>query len=191
MSGDEQRCSARAKSTGSQCEKRGRSVCASCGVCRVHGCNCGSERGAPIGNKNAVKHGIYAVGLREDELAIWHEIPLGTLDDEIRLCRIQLRRAVEAQHKADSNPRWGLELDSASRERGIGAQGAFSKRSTTRKRPDYRSEIYRLLGRIGELEAKRAAMGGGVEDPIDKARVIRDALFQMDESMNAADKEAA
>lgn len=162
-------------------------------MCRVHGCNCANPGGAPAGNKNAVKHGIYAVGLREDELAIWHEIPLGTLDDEIRLCRLQLRRALIAQAAAEregADEAAALELGSVSHQKGLTAKGPVDVVTTARTRPDLRAEVYRLTGRIGELEAKRAAMPRSGESPADAARRIRDALFQMDESMNAADEAA-
>lgn len=39
---------------------------------------------------------IYVAALCEEERELWHDVPLGTLDDEIRLAKIQIRRAVAA-----------------------------------------------------------------------------------------------
>jgi uncharacterized protein YjcR len=62
------------------------------GRCRMHG---GASTGAPKGNTNALKHGIYSDAIREDERPLWDRIELGGVDDELRLARLQLRRAVK------------------------------------------------------------------------------------------------
>jgi hypothetical protein len=193
MAGDDRRCAATAKSTRERCKKRGPDVCSSCGVCRVHGCNCGSNRGGQAGNKNAVKHGIYAVGLREDEHELWESIALDSLDDEIRLIKLQLRRAFAAQLVAEQDETAGLELSEVQRKEGVAAGmegGVVAEVKTTRSRPDFRAEIHRLTGRIADLVVKRKALGVEGEDPSEHARRVRDALFQMDESMNAVDEAA-
>jgi hypothetical protein len=71
------------------------------GRCRMHG---GTNAGAPAGNTNAVTTGIYFNGLREDEKPLWDRIPIGSLDDELRLLRMQLRRAHEALRQQEQNP---------------------------------------------------------------------------------------
>lgn len=60
--------------------------------CRMHG---GTNPGAPAGNTNALKHGIYSDAIRDDERDLWGRIELGGVDDELRLARLQLRRAVQ------------------------------------------------------------------------------------------------
>lgn len=60
------------------------------GRCKFHG---GASTGAPKGNQNARKHGIYSKSLLDDEKVLWDEIEIGDLEQEIKLCRIQLRRA--------------------------------------------------------------------------------------------------
>lgn len=198
------RCNANSKRTGEPCGSLPGHVCEKCGVCRWHGCNCKRPGGAPKGNKNATTHGIYAVGMRDDEKEIWHEIPLGTLDDEIKLARLQLRRAFEAQARAaglksasvalamvedvagDTEPELdGLELTAASFKQT--PQGR--EITATRTRPDFRAEIYRLLGRIGDLEVRRATLTGGqVKDPRETAEEIRRALAAIEELESADDE---
>ena len=64
------------------------------GRCKFHG---GKAVPAPKGSKRALKHGLYAKGFIGDELSIFPDIPLGSIDDEIRLLKIKLRRAWVAQ----------------------------------------------------------------------------------------------
>ena len=57
--------------------------------CALHGGK------TPKGTKGNLKHGLYAAHLTEDEKAAWNDIPLGMVDDELRLCRVWLNRAFE------------------------------------------------------------------------------------------------
>jgi hypothetical protein len=56
--------------------------------CRLHGGK------TPKGTKGNRTHGLYSAGLSDEERELWDDIQLGNVDDEIRLCRIQLRRAM-------------------------------------------------------------------------------------------------
>lgn len=69
------------------------------GRCRMHG------GPTPKGQINALKHGIYAKSLRSEELELWHQIELGSVDDELRLLRIQLYRATIAQRELEDADR--------------------------------------------------------------------------------------
>lgn len=64
------------------------------GRCRYHG---GLSTGAPKGNGNALKHGIYGSVLSDDEKKLWEEIEIGNVDNELRMVRIQYLRALEAK----------------------------------------------------------------------------------------------
>jgi hypothetical protein len=95
------RCRAKAKGTGEQCRRTGGHVCAKCGVCRVHGCNCKRPGGAPAGNQHARTHGLYAEVLTEDlrphlEAAL-ADLPedVGALGPEIALARAVVLRFFE------------------------------------------------------------------------------------------------
>lgn len=130
------------------------------GRCRMHG---GKATETHKGNQNARKHGIYSDTLTSDEQGMWDEISVGSLDDDIKIAKLQLRRALIAQAKAEAGDGLDLDLESIS-VRGTDPveEGETAKEpgqpSTTiqRRRRGYEDIINRLLGRIGDLEAKRA-----------------------------------
>jgi len=54
------------------------------------------KRGAPIGNRNALKHGFYANALDEAEkLELAEAAGIEGLDDEIAVLRVKLRQLLE------------------------------------------------------------------------------------------------
>lgn len=57
--------------------------------------NCSMGRGAPIGNKNALKHGFYSRQMRAVEKDDLSELVDAGLSNEIAILRILLRRAIE------------------------------------------------------------------------------------------------
>lgn len=155
------RCAARSKQSGEQCKNRpspGKRVC------RFHG---GWSPGGPKGNKKAVRHGIYARGVRSDEIPLWHTMELGTVDDEIKLLKLQLRRCLIAQRAGEDAPTDAALLEITRivdrTETRLSAGGAGQRavpvesrtRETTRTRPDYRHLILRLTGLISRLEGLR------------------------------------
>jgi len=117
------------------------------GRCRMHG---GKSTGAPKGNQNARTHGIYSDVIADDERELWAQIEIGSLDDAIRITHLQLRRALAAQSKALAGD--GLDLDAVI----DGNNDDRESLTTHRRRRPYEDIINRLLGRIGDLEAKRA-----------------------------------
>lgn len=117
------------------------------GRCRMHGGK------TPKTNLNAVKPGsLYSKHLTEEEQAQFDDIELGSLDDEIRLTKIRLARALAQEHKKDGT----LELESAVKRQGGGPQVATAEVHTRAR--DYVSIIDRLTARVASLEARRAAM---------------------------------
>lgn len=60
----------------------------------MHG---GTNPGAPAGNQSAVKHGIYRSVLSEEERADFDDAELGSVDDELRLARVRITRALRAE----------------------------------------------------------------------------------------------
>ena len=158
------------------------------GRCRVHG---GNSTGPKVqtGNQNARKHGIYSDTLTADEQGLWEQIDVSSLDDEIRIAELQLRRALIAQNKAEAGDGLDLDLDSVNTvlpavsdddEEGSGEQPRQTTTVQRRRRP-YEDIINRLLGRIGDLKAKRAEMmkkQEGLLDDLPPTRVeviVRDA----------------
>ncbi|MDU9398041.1 HGGxSTG domain-containing protein [Pseudomonas sp. zfem003] len=132
------------------------------GRCRMHG---GKAAETHKGNQNARKHGIYSDALAEDEHDLWDMIDVESLDDQIKIAELQLRRALIAQSKAQAGD--GLDLDSVTENSGSGEEGGYSNTSQQRRRRPYEDIINRLLGRIGDLKVKRAAMIAGMPPPPD------------------------
>ena len=73
------------------------------GRCRMHG---GKSTGpkdrekaaeSQRGNSNAERHGLYAVGMYPTEMDIYGTIAVGSLEDEIKMTKLLLRRACRAQ----------------------------------------------------------------------------------------------
>lgn len=132
------------------------------GRCRMHG---GKATKTHAGNQNAAKHGIYSQHLTEEERAAWDEIELGRVDDELRLTRIRLARALAAENASGGEP----ELEEISEQDATvnGVPLGGDEKVVTRKsrRRDYAGIIDRLTGRIESLERTRVelmkALGSG------------------------------
>lgn len=135
--------------------------------CKLHG---GGASKANKGNKHAVTPGsIYSRYYTEEEKLVADQIELGKVDEELRLTRIRLMRALarEAEHGNT------LELDSEKREPviidGVAVAGAEQVTTTTKVR-DYSALIDKLTARIESLERTRVELlkaekaGGGKDE---------------------------
>ncbi len=208
MASDEIRCKAHSKQSGERCKKTGNHVCPSCRVCRHHGCNCKNPGGAPKGNRNGLKHGLYTAGLLDGERELWGDIDVAGLDDEIRVAKIMLRRALIAQAKRDGKVEQlkklvrgedsievATELLELSRLELAASESQDSEAPELVKQVlegrDYWNEIHRFLGRVDRLSATRSQMGGnpGI-DAAETARAIQDALAEMDDRDGLSDEAA-
>lgn len=121
------------------------------GRCRMHGGKTGKTH---KGNQHAVKHGIYGSVLSDEEKELWDQVELGKVDDELRLCRLRLVRALKAEEAAQEQP----ELDGRTEEPAVVGgvpldDEIIEKRAF--KRRDYSALIDRLMGRIESLERTR------------------------------------
>lgn len=121
--------------------------------CKLHG---GGSAKANKGNKHAAKPGsIYSQFLTDEENDMLASIELGKVDDELRLTRIRLMRALarENEHgntlEADSEKREPVEIDG----KPVEADGnPVEKVTITTKVRDYVGLIDRLTARIESLE---------------------------------------
>ncbi|OFV47347.1 HGGxSTG domain-containing protein [Oligella sp. HMSC09E12] len=141
------------------------------GRCRMHG---GRASITHKGNQNARTHGIYSDAISQDEKAMWEEIEIGGLDDAIKIARLQLRRALIAQRNAEENG--GLDLDTTTQSTTSNHQGRSKTTSIQKARRPYEDIINRLLGRIGDLEAKRAEMIKKTGDSGDITELLSDLI---------------
>ncbi len=124
------------------------------GRCRVHG---GASTG-PVdqtGNANAVTHGIYARFMAPEEVADVMGVELGSVDHELRLARVRLMRALQAEQAAAGRPEI---LEVIENEGGGLAIARESKKSVVR---DYQGIIDKCLARIESLEKTRKALDEG------------------------------
>lgn len=127
------------------------------GRCRMHGGKSTGPRDNR-GNQNARKHGIYSNHLTEEERRQFNEIELGAVDQELRLARIRLARALAAEHDARGEP----EILEVTENEGGGEY--TPARSEKRRVRDYGSAIDRLMQRIESLERTRKLLDAGNGD---------------------------
>lgn len=118
------------------------------GKCRVHG---GASTGPKnlFGKTNAKTHGIYLQHLNDSERVQYNDLDLGAVDHELRLTRIRLARALDAENKNAGT----LELSETTQNDGGGENLARESRKLIVK--DYASIIDRLTARVESLEKTR------------------------------------
>ena len=139
----------------------------------------GSVRCKWHGGKSLRKHGIYAAVLTAEEQAAYDQIPIGRLDDELKIARIRLMRALAARKLVDDGPddlenRAGMEIAEVKQKTSqAGAQ--------TRTETEVEAIIDRYLGRIGSLERTRAELLTTMEldNPDEVAQHIQDTVLAM------------
>ena len=144
-------------------------------------------RKSPETNQNALKHGIYASGYTDEEIAFLDELDKGVIADEIRLLRVRIRRAVSIGKLIDLNPKASKGFFLEELSRGIEIDGRQIKRAkkSSYKRPDIDAIICALIGKLTRLERLQfdMIMRGAVldDDPEESARQIQAALAEMGE----------
>jgi hypothetical protein len=114
-------------------------------LCSIHAAakndSVGSDVGAPL----------YTEDIHDDERRLWDQISVTDLDAEIRVAKLQLKRLLAAQRRAELNG------DNAIDE--VAPQEKTSKRMTAKTREiDYDERVNRLLGRISDLVVTRARL---------------------------------
>lgn len=162
------------------------------GRCKNHG---GKSTGAKdphvaTGSSNpAYTHGIYTKFFRDDEKALLDEgaIKLGIVDDELKVMRIRLKRALEARERWEAETRG--EIDGADAETSmtlverVDGEAAGPEGSTipieklTKRLPDFDKIIDTCIARIESLEKTRkelAKTGEGDDDDIPEGERGRD-----------------
>ncbi|HEX8894454.1 MAG TPA: HGGxSTG domain-containing protein [Terriglobales bacterium] len=118
--------------------------------CKLHG---GNNKPAKKGNKYAAKPGgLYSAYLTPEETKIAAALTLGSVDEEIRLTRIRLMRALRLEEeRADT-----AELESEVER--DGAENVTAHHERHLKVRDYAGLIDRLTARIAMLEKTRAEL---------------------------------
>ena len=121
------------------------------GRCKLHG---GASTGPKdlSNNTNALKHGIYSEHFTDDEHAWVAALKLGTIDEELGLMKLRLKRALAAEALAKGLP----EVESIIVRDGANKYVAACE--TSSKVKDYTAIIDRITGRIESLEKTRIAL---------------------------------
>jgi hypothetical protein len=153
------------------------------GRCRFHG---GLSTGPGLKNQNAVTHGIYAREWTDEEIEVSRHVQLASLDDEIRLTSIRLRRALAAEAAAQGKP----ELEEITEHDLIGQEG--SRQDIKSKVRDYVGIIDRLTGRLESLKKARAdLLRRAEEDPNEDKRPIGRLIVEVVNAKPAHDHDGA
>lgn len=152
------------------------------------------------GNRNAVTHGVYAEGFTEEEQAILGDIAalIGSLDEELKVARIELLRIQKAELRVlkaqtpNEEAKEGFEFSEirqtteragSRKDLGVDAEvggdtlrtkPAVTRQEIIRKRPDFRALKDRALARIGKLEEQRLKLLTGEVD--EKLKLINTML---------------
>lgn len=125
--------------------------------CKLHG---GNNKPAKKGNKYAAKPGgLYSAFLTKDEARIAASLTLGSVDEELRLTRIRLMRALRLEEERGDT----AELDSEVQRDGAEKVSAKYERHT--KVRDYAGLIDRLTARIAMLEKTRKELAEEDDEP--------------------------
>lgn len=143
--------------------------------CKLHG---GASTGPRKGSKNAAKPGsLYSAYLTPAEKRIASSLALGTVDEEIRLTRIRLMRALRLEEERGDT----AELDSqVERE---GAEKVTAKSESHYKVRDYAGLIDRLTARIAMLEKTRSELNKDVPPGGDDDLTRDDTFIAPDEDI--------
>lgn len=167
-------CGAKRKSDGGPCQA---GVVPGKKRCRLHG---GLSTGAPLGNTNAVKHGLYSQYLKPEDQERWDTIQIGTLDDEIKVTRIQISRCIKELERLDglaSDSQEQLENDTVT----LTVDQAGNKITVaTKKRKDVLRRYNFLIESVRKLELARLELGGGNKSAEDLARDIGNFMRDTD-----------
>jgi hypothetical protein len=188
-------CGAKTKQTGNPCTN----VAMANGRCRLHG---GKSTGPkkpnkPMGNSLAQTHGLYAVGMYPEEMDMYGTIAIGSLQDEIRIAKILLRRAMRAQlmwemargeiARANSGQvrqvmlesgLWDVdELTTETGVAGVDKDGNIidiDKQRIVRRKTDFANEIRQYQRLLVSLEAEHARLQEGGQDDDTVAQLAED-----------------
>jgi hypothetical protein len=152
------------------------------GRCHLHGGR--TPRG------RAVSHGIYCRTFSEDEQGLMSQMRLGSVDDELKLMRIRLYRALRCLSEAEENDQAHLYPTETKRyqhqiEGNEGRVNTVLRQEKTQRRPDYDKIIDRTVGRIAQLERVRMELQAKLThiDPDEFAEKTFEALVAMDASI--------
>lgn len=147
--------------------------------CHLHG---GTNPGAPKGNQNARKRGLYTSVLTEAQKEMWDDVPVGDVSDEIKVAKLQLLEAMAGKAEQDqwltiedaTKAKNKIPIEEISMRSGKDGKKVTSSVDVTRRRVNYDRAIHNIMNRIVRLENQQHILTGGdsmtAEDKINKVR---------------------
>lgn len=111
------------------------------GKCRLHG---GASKGAPKGNKNALKHGIYSKIFSDQELTEAKAMQ-GTVETELAIARLQLANLLRRQQQFEDR----LHIDKIE-ERTIVTDEADKDKEKKKKKDKFLKHLLQSAKQAGE-----------------------------------------
>ena len=156
--------------------------------CDLHG----GAAGAPKGNTNGFKHGIYGDCMFPNELAYYEEIMKNPLDlsQEIANAKIRLRRALKAKCKqlveigagTSAEILKAMRLNRKKVEWGISEKGPIDKETTEKKLVNYDRAINTIINQLVRLtDSQKQAKGSSTTSVKDRAKLINEELAELAE----------
>lgn len=148
------------------------------GRCRMHG---GTNKGAPVANQNSKKAGsLYSAFFTPEECEIAENLELNKIDDELRLTKIRLIRALKLE--AEQAGRLELEARTINTEQygeDEDEDDSLKKTQESFKRRDYHGLINTLTARIQSLTTQRGQLVSHALDAeikaLERDKLARDA----------------
>ena len=178
----QRKCGAKTRS-GGKCKR----ISMANGRCRIHG---GPSTGPPPGSQNCLRHGFYVKALMPGEEDIFDKVPVGSLDNEIRIAKLRLRRILIAERdhlvscKKKSKKIGALRLEEVTK---TVVEGEVSI-TTKRRSPDYARLIKEGVHMVADLENKRFQMAHAGEGLTaeEKAAAAREAMQEIINSIESS-----
>jgi len=150
----------------------------------LHG---GKSDGPPKGSQNAKTHGLYASALTDEEKRLWNQIELGNVDDELRMAKIRLARALRLE-MTDADLELIERTESPTMLGGLPDYDDLVKTETFKRR-DWSPIVDRLMGRIESLERTRAELAKHVGDDDGEIESVQVVIERKSARVRDADAE--
>lgn len=155
--------------------------------CRFHG---GKSPGAPKGNQNARKRGIYTSVLTEAQKEMWDDVPIGDVGDEIKVAKLQLLEAMAGKAEQEqwlnvedaTKAKNKIPIAEISMRSGTDGKKKTSSVDVTRRKTDFDRAIHNIMNRIVRLENQQHILtGGDTMSGEDKVNKIREMMVNINQ----------
>ena len=159
--------------------------------CKLHG---GHNPGAPKGNKNNLKHGVYSRALLDDdERALYETLVVNSMDDEIRMMKIRLHRALREERKQQLATNGELakmhrpRTSESTTVEELSEEGEEVLKITTKRTRELKNAelmVHNVVHQLVKLQNQKTMMeGSGTMDPKEKVALARQFLQEAAEPL--------